>query len=74
MRRVVFVAPFFMTATLRFVDAVASLPGVRLGLVSQAPLSTLPGSVRRRVAAHYQVRDALNPGSWPLQSNFWPNR
>jgi hypothetical protein len=32
---VVFVAPFFLDTTLRFVDAVASLPGVRCGLVSQ---------------------------------------
>lgn len=51
-----------MTATLRFVNAVASLPGVRLGLVSQAPLASLPAVVRRRIAGHYQVRDALDAG------------
>ena len=34
MPSVVFVAPFFLDTTLRFVDAVAELPGVRAGLVS----------------------------------------
>lgn len=61
-RRVVFVAPFFMTATLRFVHAVASLPGVRLGLISQSPLSALPKVVRARVAGHYQVKNAMDAG------------
>src|SRR4029079_6810494 len=37
-----FVAPFFLDATLRFVDAVADVPGVRLGLVSQDPLEKVP--------------------------------
>ncbi len=31
----VFVAPFFAETTLRFVDAAADLPDVRLGLISQ---------------------------------------
>ena len=42
MRSAVFVAPFFLDTTLRFVDAAASLSGVRLGLVSQDPLERRP--------------------------------
>ncbi len=58
---VVFVAPFFLETTLRFVDAVASLPGVRVGLVSQDPAVRLPGTLRRRLAAHRVVTDGLDP-------------
>jgi hypothetical protein len=61
MSNVVFVAPFFMEATLRFVDAAASLPGVQLGLVSQDPEHKLPLGLRARVTAHAQVADGLDP-------------
>ncbi|MCG8418386.1 MAG: ATP-grasp domain-containing protein [Proteobacteria bacterium] len=60
--RVVFVAPFFFPATLRFLDAVASLPGVPVAVVSQAPLAKLPEVIRRKVSGHYRVEDALNAG------------
>ena len=60
MPSVVFVAPFFLDTTLRFVDAVAGLPGVRTGLVSQDPLDKLPAGLRRKLAAHRRVADALD--------------
>ena len=63
MRSVVFVAPFFLTTTLRFVKAAAALPGVRLGLISQDPLDKLPADIRALVAAHEQVEDAIDPAS-----------
>ena len=57
---VVFVAPFFLETTLRFVEAVASLPGVRIGLVSQDPVEKLPSPLRRRTrgasARHRRAR------------------
>ena len=59
---VVFVAPFFLETTLRFLKATAELPGVRLGLVSQDPVSRLPESIRSRLAAAEVLPDALNPG------------
>ena len=62
MTNVAFVAPFFMEATLRFVEAAIALPGVRLGLVSQDPLERLPKAVAGRLAAHWRVDDALDPG------------
>jgi biotin carboxylase len=39
---------------------VAALPGVRTGLVSQDPAERLPGGLRRRLAAHRRVADALD--------------
>lgn len=61
MRAVVFVAPFFLETTLRFVDAVAQLPGVATAVVSQDPADRLPPGLRRRLAAHRRVADALDP-------------
>jgi len=57
---VVFVAPFFADTTLRFVGAAATLPGVRLGLVSQDPPVRLPPALRARIAAHRRVDDGLD--------------
>ncbi|NND44744.1 MAG: ATP-grasp domain-containing protein, partial [Xanthomonadales bacterium] len=58
---VVFVAPFFLHTTLRFVRGAARLPGVRLSLVSQDSIDRLPGAIRGQLAAHWQVQDALDP-------------
>ncbi|MCH9680744.1 MAG: ATP-grasp domain-containing protein [Deltaproteobacteria bacterium] len=63
MPRVVFVAPYFMDATLRFVDAVASLPEVELGLVSADPADKLPPRLRSRLAGHYRIGKPLDPGA-----------
>jgi hypothetical protein len=60
-RPVVFVAPFFLETTLRFVEAVAALPGVRTGLISQDPAERLPARLRARLAAHRRVSDGLDP-------------
>lgn len=60
MANVVFVAPFFLEATTRFVNAVANLPGVRLGVVTQAPLEAVPPHLRSALYGHYRVNDALN--------------
>jgi len=61
MRPVVFVAPFFLETTLRFVDAVAQLPGVATGLVSQDTADRLPPGLRRRLAGHRRIADGLDP-------------
>lgn len=58
-RHVVFVAPFFMAATLRFIEAAAALPGVRLSLVSQDPLERLPRALRERAVGHWRIEDCL---------------
>jgi hypothetical protein len=60
---VVFVAPFFLETTLRFIDAAASLPGVRLGLVSQDPEEKLPSGLRTKLSGHYRVDDGISVDS-----------
>ena len=60
MRNVVFVAPYFLDTTLRFVAAVASLDGVRLGLISREPEERLPDELRRRLAGHWRLDDPTN--------------
>jgi formate-dependent phosphoribosylglycinamide formyltransferase (GAR transformylase) len=58
---VLFVAPFYLDTTLRFVRAVADLPDVRLGVISQEPAERLPDELRRRLAGHQRVADGLDP-------------
>jgi hypothetical protein len=60
MSNVVFVAPFSMAATLRFIRAVTKLPGVRLGLVTQDPVEALPDWLREALSAHWRVANALD--------------
>jgi hypothetical protein len=56
----VFVAPFLLDATLRFVDAAASVPGVRLGLITQDPEDRIPPRLRAKLAAHWRVEDGTS--------------
>ncbi len=61
MSTVIFVAPYFLEATLRFVGAVARLDGVRMGLISVDPAERIPPELRAHIAAHWRVDDALDP-------------
>jgi len=57
---VIFVAPFFLETTLRFVAGAARLPGVNLSLISQDAADKLPPDLQRDLAAHWRVEDALD--------------
>lgn len=57
---IIFVAPFFLETTLRFVAGAAALPGVQLSLVSQDPAEKLPPRLSGKLAAHWRVDDALD--------------
>ncbi len=59
-RHAVFVVPFFMAATLRFVQAAAQLPGVRLSVISHDPAERLPEALRRRLLGHWRVDDCFD--------------
>src|SRR5262245_23534212 len=61
MPNVVFVAPYFLETTLRFVDAAASLQGVRLGLASVDPPDKLPPGLAAKLAAHRSIPQGLAP-------------
>jgi phosphoribosylaminoimidazole carboxylase (NCAIR synthetase) len=56
----VFVAPFLLEATVRFIDAAASLPGARVALVSQDPEDKLPAELRGKLAAHWRIDDGTD--------------
>jgi biotin carboxylase len=58
---VVFVAPFFLEATVRFVRAVASLPGVSTTLIHQDGTARLDGDVKRLLVDAVAVSNALDP-------------
>jgi len=58
---VIFAAPFFMEATLKFVQGTARLPDIDLTIVSQEPLEALPADIRGRIAGHWRVDNALDP-------------
>ncbi|MDH3748721.1 MAG: ATP-grasp domain-containing protein [Gammaproteobacteria bacterium] len=60
-QHVIFVAPFFMAATLRFLEGAANLSGVRLSLISQDPVDKLPAMLRQRIAGHWRVDNGLDP-------------
>ncbi len=61
-RHVVFVAPFFLDATLRFLGGATRLEDVALSVISQDPLERIPADTRPLLAGHWRVDDALDPG------------
>jgi biotin carboxylase len=61
MRNVIFVAPFAVDITMRFVDGAAEVPNTRLILVTQDPIERFPLGLRAKVAAHWKVDQALDP-------------
>jgi hypothetical protein len=61
MPNAVFVAPFLLPATVRFIAAAASLPDVRLGLISQDPEERLGDDLRAALAGHFRVNDGTDP-------------
>ena len=52
--------PFLLPATTRFIAAAASLPDVRLGLISQDPEDRLRDDLRSALAGHYRVQDGTD--------------
>jgi hypothetical protein len=60
MANAVFVAPFLLPATARFIAAAASLPDVRLGLISQDPEDRLSDDLRSALSGHYRVQDGTD--------------
>ncbi len=57
-----FVAPYLLDTTTRFVDAAASLPDVRLALITCEPADRLPPELRHILAGHWRIDDPLDPG------------
>ncbi len=60
-RTVAFVARSLMPGIVRFVQALAGQPGVRLGLITCDPPEMLPRNLRERLAAHALVAEPIDP-------------
>ncbi len=60
MKHVVFVVPYAMETTLRFVRAALRLSDVRVAVVSQEPPERLPDDVRAALVGHERVGDPLD--------------
>ncbi len=61
MKKIIFVAPYFMDATERFIDAASKVPQTRLGLVSCDPVTKLAPGIRSRLSAHFAVNGIGTP-------------
>lgn len=61
MSTIVFVAPYLMEATARFVRAAARQPDLDVAVVTHEPATAIPADLRELLAGHWQVRDALDP-------------
>ena len=59
----IFAAPVLSENASRMIAALAGLPDVRVGVISQTPLEDLPPPVRSQVAAHWRVADVLDAGA-----------
>jgi phosphoribosylaminoimidazole carboxylase (NCAIR synthetase) len=60
MPTVFFAAPFLSPAAARMIEATASLPGVRLGVVTQDAQEHAPAEVRAAIAQHWRVDDVTD--------------
>ena len=60
MTTVVFVAPMFSPAATQMIEAIASLPDVRLAVVAQQPLEALAPHVASRLTGHWRIDDVTN--------------
>ena len=57
---VVFVAPYAMDATNRFLASVVATEDARVGVVSSDPLERFPPAIAERLAGHWRVDDCLD--------------
>jgi biotin carboxylase len=57
---VVFVIPYYGENALRYLRAFAELPGIRLGVISQADADSLPADIKARVRGHFRVDDCMD--------------
>ena len=57
-----FVAPYLLDTTMRFVEAAARLPGVKLALITCEPEDRLPPGLQDSLAGHWRIEDGLDPG------------
>jgi formate-dependent phosphoribosylglycinamide formyltransferase (GAR transformylase) len=57
---VLFLTPFFTENARRWLQALTTLLGTRIGVISQEAQEVLPLEIRSKLAGHWRVDDALN--------------
>ena len=62
MPNVVFAAPILSENATGMIEAVASLPNVRLGVITQDPAEKLSPALAARVDGHWRVDNILDSG------------
>ena len=62
MPNVVFAAPILSENASGMIEAAASLPGVKLGVITQDPAEKMSPAMARSVFAHWRVNDILDSG------------
>ncbi len=72
---VVFVAPFFLPATVRMIEKVSAVPGTRCALLSEDPPQRLPKHLQERIVDAERISDtfhasSLIAGARALQERF----
>ena len=60
MRNVLFAAPILSENASGMIEAAASLPGVRLGVITQDPAEKMSPQLAQKVSAHWRVDDILD--------------
>ena len=58
---VIFAAPWFTENAVRFIEATAGVPGVRLAVISLEPQELLEPRLRDRLVAHWRIEDIFDP-------------
>ncbi len=61
MKHVIFVAPFFLEQTVRFLSAICRHPGTKVSLIHQDAVGRLDEGIRHRLHSARQIGDALDP-------------
>lgn len=62
MKRVIFVAPYFLNATVRFIASIGNLEGIRLGLISCDHIDRLGPAIKAKIHAWERVNNGLDAG------------
>jgi len=76
-QHVIFAAPFFMEATLAFIEGATHLPNTHLTVLSQDPAEHIPTHIRSKLSGHFRIDDALDAnqlvyGARKLEQSFGP--
>ncbi|HRI65408.1 MAG TPA: ATP-grasp domain-containing protein [Polyangium sp.] len=63
MHFVIFVAPFFSDHAVRFIEAIARLPDIQLGILSMEPFDRFPRHLLGGIAAYKTTSDVVSTGA-----------